>query len=145
MAYDGTDKGGLVTAGGILSVVAGIFQISNGAMLVAFFFLTGSTHGLAWEILPFLPGLWFDFWQVAIPAMVGWRPSIEVFIRGLSLLILGILAMAGGISAIRRKRFGVSLAGAICALPSTIFGILAVILVTLGKKEFGAEEKENGI
>ena len=61
------------------------------------------------------------------------------------LLFLGILAVVGGISAIRRKRFGVSLAGAICALISGILGILAVIFVALGKREFGAERKENGI
>jgi hypothetical protein len=59
--------------------------------------------------------------------------------------VLGIVAVVGGISAIRRKRFGLSLAGAICALPSVFLGILAVIFVALGKREFGAERKENGI
>ena len=49
---------------------------------------------------------------------------------------LGIVAIVGGISAIRRNVFGLSLAGAICALPSGILGILAVILVALGKREF---------
>jgi hypothetical protein len=49
---------------------------------------------------------------------------------------MGILAIAGGISAIRRKRFSLSLAGAICSLPSTLLGILAVILVAFGKREF---------
>jgi hypothetical protein len=145
MASNGASRRGLLLANGILSILAAIFQINNGAMLVAFFFLTGLTHTLAWEVLPFLPGLWFDFWQIPIPAMVGWRPSIEVFIRGLSLLILGILAMAGGISAVRRKSFGLSMAGAICALASGLLGVLAVIFVALGKREFGAERKENGI
>jgi hypothetical protein len=54
--------------------------------------------------------------------------------------VLGIVAIVGGISAIRRKRFGLSLAGAISALLSGILGILAVIFVALGKREFGAGE-----
>jgi hypothetical protein len=53
--------------------------------------------------------------------------------------ILGIVAIIGGISAIRRKRFSLSLAGAICALPSVFLGILAVIFVSLSKREFGAK------
>jgi hypothetical protein len=130
---------GLLTAGGVLSIVAGIFQINNGAMLVLFFFTTGFTHTLAWEVLPFLPGLWFDFWQVPIPGMVGWRPPIEVFIKGLYFLILGVLAIAGGVSAARGKRFGLSLVGAICAIASGLPGILAVIFIALGKREFRKE------
>jgi len=145
MASNGESRRGLLSAGGVLSILAAIFQINNGAMLVAFFFLTGLTHTLAWEVLPFLPGLWFDFWQVPIPGMVGWRPPIEVFIIGLSLLILGIVTMAGGISAVRRKRFGLSLAGAICALASGLLGVLAVVFVSLSKREFGAERKENEV
>jgi hypothetical protein len=53
--------------------------------------------------------------------------------------VLGIVAVVGGISAIRRKRFGLSLAGAICALPSVFLGIAAVVLVALGKREFRAK------
>jgi len=58
-----------------------------------------------------------------------------IVIGGL-ILVLGIIAIAGGFSAIRRKSFGLALAGAICALPSVILGILAVIFVSLGKREF---------
>ena len=59
--------------------------------------------------------------------------------------VLGIVAIVGGMSAIRRKRFSLSLAGAICALPSVILGVLAIIFVSVSKKEFDAERKENGI
>ena len=70
--------------------------------------------------------------------MVGWRPPVEELIMGLCLLILGILAMAGGISAVRGKRFGLSLVGAICALGSGLWGMMAVIFVALGRREYGA-------
>ena len=56
---------------------------------------------------------------------------------GVFLAILGIVAIIGGISAIRRGSFGLSLAGAICALlPINAFGVLAVIFVSLGKRDF---------
>jgi hypothetical protein len=70
---------------------------------------------------------------------------------GVPLLVLGIIAIVGGVSALRRKSFGLSLAGAICAIfaccafPSHILGLLAVIFVALRKGEFRAESKENGV
>jgi hypothetical protein len=56
-------------------------------------------------------------------------------------LVLGVLAIVGGVSALRRKSYGLSLAGAICGLLSFfwILAILAVIFVAMGKREFGAE------
>jgi len=56
-------------------------------------------------------------------------------------LVLGIIAIVGGIYALRREIWGLALAGAICAiipliLPWSILGILAVIFVSLGKGEF---------
>jgi uncharacterized membrane protein HdeD (DUF308 family) len=98
----------LLTAGGILSIVAGIFQINNGGLLMAFFLIP--------NIMP--------IWQT---------------IMGVLFLVLGILAIVGGISAIRRKMFSLSLAGAICALASGLLGILAVIFVSLARREFRAE------
>jgi hypothetical protein len=66
--------------------------------------------------------------------------SIGLIVIGGLLLVLGIIAIAGGISAVRRKSFGLSLAGAICALiPLNLLGLLAVIFVSLSKKEFETE------
>ena len=98
-----------------------------------------------WPIIPFLPGLWFDYRRIGIPFMVGWRPSILFFIVGLAICVFGLLAVIGGISAVRRKRFGLSLTGAICAVPTVILGILAVVFVATGKREFRARVKEDGI
>jgi hypothetical protein len=58
---------------------------------------------------------------------------------GVPIFALGIVAIVGGVSAIRRKSFGLSLAGAVCALPSVILGILAIVFVALVKREFGAK------
>ena len=136
MESNGNSKSGLLTAGGVLSIIGGVSQIVS----VPAYFLV---YRYATEVffLPFLPdGLraellwWFPRWNISA------RVSVGVCVG-----VLGILAVAGGISAIRRKKFGLSLAGAICALASGFLGILAVIFVSLGKREFGAERKENGI
>jgi hypothetical protein len=138
MLTNDNNRSGLLSAGGILSIVAGIFQINNGVVLMAHFFTIGMRP--YWAIIPFLPGLWFDYRRIPIPLMVGWRPSILVFIIGLTIFVLGILSVIGGILAVRRKKFGLSLAGAICAIPSGLLGILAIIFVSLRKREFKAEQ-----
>jgi len=110
MESGGNQRSRLLTAGGILSIVAGIFQISR---------------GLSIAVNP-------DYWLVTNP---DW-----VVIIGGCFGVLGVVAVVGGIYAIRRKKFGLSLAGAVCALPFYILGIPAVILVSTSKKEFEAEE-----
>jgi len=136
MASNGVDRGKLLTAGGILSIVTGAFEMIFGSVVTA---LTMS--GV-------IPGV-FHLGRFEIHI----TPSFTYL--GVPLLVLGIIAIVGGISAIRRKSFGLSLVGAICALPSALIGILniicvpmgilAVIFVAVGKREFGAERKENGI
>ena len=141
--YGGPRRRLLIT-GGILSIVAGISQIICSGLLILDF-LAPPLH--CWRLtevlfLPLLPDPWrnYIFWDflwgstvlgVDVGVLIWWA------IVGGCIGAMGILAIAGGISAIRRKRFGLSLAGAVCALPSTILGILAVIFVGLGKREFG--------
>jgi hypothetical protein len=55
-------------------------------------------------------------------------------------LALGIVAIIGGIAALRRQAWGLALAGAICALfppHLSVLGILAIIFISLAKPEFG--------
>jgi hypothetical protein len=60
-----------------------------------------------------------------------------MIIMGGILLVLGIVAIVGGVSAVRRKSFGLSLVGAICALvPINLLGLLAVVFVSLGKSDY---------
>jgi len=146
MASSGSHRSGLLTAGGILSIVAGISQLILGGVLIVDF-LVCSPH--CWRLidvlfLPFLPYAWR--YEILWPYAIAWYTvPIRWAIIGGCVVILGILAVVGGISAIRRKKFGLSLTGAICALASGLLGILAVIFVALGKREFGAERKGNGI
>jgi hypothetical protein len=130
MASNGNNRGGLLTAGGILSIIGGASEVIGGGIIVG---LTACTRILLrLALLPFHPGGWFEH---IIPVIPTW-----LIIVGVSIIVLGILAIVGGVSALRRKMFGLSLAGAICALPSHILGILAIIFVSLSKKEFEAKE-----
>ena len=119
MESNGGDRGKLLTAGGVLSIVVGAPEMIFGAVVTA---LTMS------GVIPAV----FHCGRFEIHI----TPSFTYL--GVPLLVFGIIALVGGVSAIRRKGFGLSLAGAICALPSHILGILSVIFVALGKREFGA-------
>ena len=145
MTANGGKRRWLLTAGGVISVVAGIAQaICSGLMIENFLYNPEILHNwrlLTALLLPGLPDAWSRY--VLLYAIYGSGPirfpiilPIQWVIIGGCLGVLGIVAVVGGVSAIRRKRFGLSLAGAICALPSVFVGILAVILIAPGKREF---------
>jgi len=61
------------------------------------------------------------------------------------MIIIGIVAIVGGVFALKRRRWGLALAGSICAFFSFFFipvflnvplGIAAIVLVIMGKGEF---------
>lgn len=118
MESGGSHRSGLLTAGGILSIIGGSFEVIVGAIVVLV---------VATTVFPPLP-LGASFERHVIPTWL--------FIVAGPLIVLGMVAIVGGVSTLRRNKFGLSLAGAICALPSVILGILAVIFVALGKREF---------
>ena len=65
--------------------------------------------------------------------MAGAQIAFYVFI------IAGILAIVGGIYAIRRKRWALALAGSICAVLSLytwFLGIIAIVFMIRSKSEF---------
>jgi hypothetical protein len=143
-----SSRSGLLTTGGILSIVGGAFEVIGAGIMVG---LTIAHRELLTQVSPY-----------PYPGII-WPISAGVFIYA-----MGIVAMIGGISAKRGKKFGLSLAGAICcALPlvinaimnlfglslagfvwvlaGLILGIPAIIFISLSKREFDAERKENGI
>jgi hypothetical protein len=130
MESSGSHRSGVLTAGGVLSIIAGALQIIGGGIAVAVLIgltVWGRMHYL--PAVPWMPGDWFEMGMV--PAWVA--------IAVAPIPILGIVAVIGGAFALRRKSFGMSLAGAICALPIIILGILAIIFVAVSRKEFEAQ------
>jgi hypothetical protein len=130
MASNGSHRSGLLTAGGVLSIIGGAIEVIGGVIMVVL--PMGIRILLRLALLPLHPDGW---WERIIPVLPTW-----LIIVGVPILALGIIAIIGGVSALRRQSFGLSLAGAICALPSHILGILAIIFVSLSKKEFEAEK-----
>jgi len=123
-------RGGLLSAGGILAIIVGVFELIIGGLMAALP-LIGIPFGL-----PSFSGLGDMFNMTALIAAI----TSRLLIVGIVLAVLGIIAIVGGISAIRRGSFGLALAGAICALlPINFLGILAVIFVSLAKREFETE------
>jgi len=120
----------LPTAGGVLSIIAGALHIIAVAVLAGL-----AAAGLIWggfHPFPYMPWI-YEHLGFLIPAgLIG---------VGVFLLALGIVAIVGGVFALRRKSFGMALAGAICALfPIVILGILAIIFVAVSRKEFEAQK-----
>jgi len=107
-----TEKSWMPVTAGVLSIIAGVSGVAAGAVVATIGSIIGGFFGMLW------------------PSILG-VPSI----------ILGIIAVAGGICALRRIVWGLALAGSVCAVVSGFFvmkvlGILAIIFVSLGKGEF---------
>jgi len=108
------------TAAGILTIIAGFLGLLIGLALAVGLGIAGMMA----DLIPGFPGASF----LALIAVPG--------------IILSIVAIVGGIYAIKRRAWGLALAGAICALLFTvpflgwILAILAIIFVSLGKSEF---------
>ena len=101
-------------------IIAGILMlVSAGFKLLGFFVL--------------LAGSFF----YAVPDSF---PNISIMLLVfllLPLVAIIVLAIAGGISSLQRKRWGLSLTGAIVSiLPFSLLGIAATALVAISKNEF---------
>ena len=101
------------TTAGILSIIAGALEVIGGIIVL--------TVGAATTGAANVPNWMMFFSAAAIP-----------------MLILGIVAIVGGVYALKRRIWGLALAGAICSLFGAwfILGILAIIFVIMGKGEF---------
>ena len=126
------------TTAGILTIIDGAMSIAFGIGVIVASVGVGILGGLDWSS-------WIEEWagaygpgpadiQSMVTAILGGLSSVLIAL-GVVLLVCGIIALVGGINAIKRRRWGLALAGAILSLPS-IMGILAIIFVSLGKKEF---------
>jgi len=110
------------TTAGVLSIVAGSLTIGLG-LLVA---LSGSI----------LSGI---LAAVEVPRIAFLIPLPVFGILAAPLVVLGTIAIIGGVQAIKHTSWPLALAGAICALvppPVGILGVLAIVFVVLGRDEF---------
>ena len=128
MESNGNSRSGLLTAGGVLSIIGGILELIGGGVVMGIGIQNIIGGGPFWFI-PDIP--WFPGKEI----VAGVIPAI-IIIVGIVILALGAIGVAGGISALNRKSFGLSVAGAICILPTALLGILAIIFVSVSKKEF---------
>jgi len=126
------------TTAGILTIIEGSMRIAFGIGLIVAGRWVGALGGLDWSS-------WIEEWarvygpgtadiQSMLTRILGVSSTALIAI-GIVLLVFGIIALSGGISAIKRRRWGLALAGSILSLPG-IMAILAIIFVSLGKKEF---------
>ncbi|MBN2463117.1 MAG: hypothetical protein JXB43_05900 [Dehalococcoidia bacterium] len=112
----------MATTAGILNIVAGSLRVIV-TLLVALFFAALAIFSRGdMTCLEQLP--------IAITASV-------VITLAIFSLIVSILAIVGGIYALRRKNWGMALAGAIAAFfCSAPLGIAAIVFTALSKNEF---------
>jgi hypothetical protein len=115
--------------GGILSIVAGAFFIFY---LMGMAFMIIATAVISSDVVIYDYGV-SNSEEFIIIAVV-----FYAIIFGI-LSLMGILAIVGGIFAIRRNHWGLALAGAIAGT-LTFFpcGIPAIIFISMGKSEFEA-------
>jgi hypothetical protein len=73
-----------------------------------------------------------DFWAFI---------TVFYVVIGVIGLLLGALGIVGGIYALRRKRWGLALAGAIASCLTFLpCGVVAVVFVAMGRPEFAANQ-----
>jgi hypothetical protein len=96
--------------GGVLILVGGIIGLISWLWTLAV--------GAAFMAIPFLGGI--------------------ILICGIIGTILSIIALLGGIFAIKRQKYGLAIVGGICSLlvGYFIFGLIGLILVAISKDEF---------
>jgi hypothetical protein len=113
--------------GGILSIVSGAIGIITGLTLAGvgvFFYLM-------------MTGIINIAEKEPMPEFMGWIFLVIYGLLGFFLILLGVLAIIGGAYSIKKKYWGLVLAGAIAGTMVFFYtGIAGVILVSLGRSEF---------
>ena len=110
-------------AAGVLCIISGTLGLIATVFMITF----GATFGaeIAKEVLKSV-----GFWQSGVPLTIMGIVSIP-------LIIINTMAIIGGIYALKRRGWALSLAGAICAiLPAQILGIIAIVFIAISKREF---------
>ena len=111
------------TAAGILTIISSCYGTSFGIAL---------TKGVSLLHLLLLLG---DGGQ-----QVNMGTASEITFYGILYIVFGVIALIGGISALRRKVWGLALAGTILSLwmipVGTVLGIISIVFLAKSKGEF---------
>lgn len=108
---------------------------------------TGAPEAIPKTWMPVVAGILtivaggFNFFVGLIRGAIGHAGFFSIWglgAFGVPHIVLGVIAVIGGIFAVQRKVWLIALVGAICALmwPLTLLGILSIIFVSLSRKEF---------
>jgi len=129
------------TTAGVMTIITGAMGIAGGVLLFLLSGIMGALGGI--DLSQWMEKWTGDWWgpgAANIPGMMEQFISgaaMWIMIAGIVVLVFWVIALAGGVSSIKRKRWGLSLAGSILSLfIMPILGILAIIFVSLGKGEF---------
>ena len=115
------------TAGGILSIISGSLGILTGILLL-------------------LLGIFFNWLISFSESSIGYDPAAEGIatfiaviygVMGIGYCLLGVLALVGGIFCIRRKLWGLALAGSIASVLTFLpTGVVAIVFTSMARPEF---------
>ncbi len=112
--------------GGILNIISGAFSIFGGVSFGALYIVMGLFMAQNTK-------------DQASSQMGGLIFTIMGIIFGLFFILVGILAIVGGVYTLKRKNWALAIAGAVAAaLVFFPLGIAGTILVSLGKPEFSS-------
>ena len=114
------NKSWMPMVGGILSLISGGLS-----------FIGGLLFGIAGSALLLSPN-WYGNDLSELTTGLVWLFVVPY-------LIISIIAVIGGIYAMRRKSWGFALAGAICAILTGwawVLGVAAVVFIAISKQEF---------
>ena len=103
-------------AAGILNIISGILSLIS-----ALFILLGIS------VLMAMMGV----------SSYGPAEALILKISAITGIVLGVLSIIGGIFCLTRKYWGLGLTGSITsAISNLVLGVLAIVFIALGKKEF---------
>lgn len=113
------------TTAGILTIIAGCLGIGAGALITLLAIPLGLGGAMAGALKE----------AVISGLLAGFAGVIGMI--GAGMIGVGAVAVVGGIYALKRRLWGFALAGTILAtICCTPLGVLAIIFVSMGKKEF---------
>lgn len=114
--------------GGVLSIVSGALGILSGLAMVAF--------GIFFKwLMMFGDSYSYDAGMTA--EQVGTLLGVFYGVTGGFWVLFGVLALVGGIYAVRKKLWGLALAGAIGSVLTCFpIGVVAIIFTAMAKPEF---------